>query len=147
MSDDLWLQHTLSAVLDTLIPARDPSLPGAGTLGVGAYVEEKLRDSASLVTSGLAALDVLARDGGAADFAELPLEKRAPLLGEVATDHPGFVENLVFHTYTGYYQNPRVVVALGLEPRPPHPQGYELELGDLGLLDAVRKRTKFYRDV
>ena len=47
----------------------------------------------------------------------------------------------------GYYQNPAVVTALGLEPRPPHPDGYELEPGDLGLLADVRKSGKLYRDV
>ena len=65
---------------------------------------------------------------------------------EVGASHPGFVESLVFHTYNGYYQNPAVTVAIGLEARPPHPVGYELEPGDLGLLDAVRRREKLYRD-
>ncbi len=73
--------------------------------------------------------------------------ERAALVGEVAASHPGFVELLVFHTYSGYYQNPRVSVAIGLAARPPYPSGYELESGDLGLLDAVRKRTKLYREV
>jgi hypothetical protein len=45
-----------------------------------------------------------------------------------------------------YYQAPRVVEALGLEARPPHPKGYEVELGDLTLLDEVRRRGKLYRD-
>lgn len=147
MSDELLAQRTFCAVLDELIPARDGSLPGAGSLGVGEYVEEKLGDATPLVAGALAALDALARERGAADFADLPAQERASLVREVAASHPGFVESLVFHTYNGYYQHPRVSVAIGLEARPPHPLGYELEPGDLSLLDPVRKRDKLYRDV
>ncbi len=146
MSEDLLPQRTFSALLDELIPARDASLPGAGSLGIGAYVEPKLGPSAPLVASGLAALDALARERDAAGFADLPAEDRAALVGEVAAGHPGFLDLLIFHTYTGYYLNPRVSEALGLEARPPHPDGYELEAGDLSLLESVRKREKLYRD-
>jgi hypothetical protein len=147
MMDDLLPQRTFNALLDELIPARDASLPGAGSLGVGKEIESKLGDATALVASGLAALDAQARERGAEDFAELPAEDRAPLVGEVASAHPGFIELLVFHAYTTYYQNPRVAVAIGLKPEPPYPGGYELELGDLGLLDPVRQRGKMYRNI
>ena len=147
MNDDLLPQSTFNAVLDELIPARGDSLPGAGSLGVGAYVESKLGDSASFVASALVALDALARDRGAAEFAELPPKERAPLVEEVDADHPGFVKCLLFHAYACYYRDPRVAEAIDLPPRPPHPLGYELEAGDLNLLDAVRGRGKLYREV
>jgi hypothetical protein len=51
------------------------------------------------------------------------------------------------HTYAGYYQHPRVMSALGLAPRPPHPLGYEMGADDLSLLDPVRRRAKMYREV
>ena len=147
MNDDPLPQTTFDAVLDELIPARGASLPGAGSLGVGAYVAAKLGDSTPFVASGLAALDALAREAGAAEFADLPPGERAPLLNEVEASQPGFVGSLLFHLYSGYYQDPRVLAAIGLAPRPPYPQGYELETGDLGLLDPVRSRAKLYRDV
>ena len=100
-----------------------------------------------MVATGLAALDEEARKRGAAGFADLAGERRASLVGEVAASHPGFIELLVFQTYTNYYQHPHVAVALGLKSGPPYPGGYELELGDLGPLDAVRERGKMYRDV
>jgi hypothetical protein len=146
MSESTLPQSTFNAVLDALIPARDASLPGAGSLGVGAYVEAKLGEGIALVRPGLEAVDAAARERGATDFAHLADDQRGPLLAEVAANHPGFVESLLFHTYTGYYQHPRVVVAIGMEARPPHPDGYELEPGDLGLLDPVRARAKCYRD-
>lgn len=146
MPDDVLPRDTFTALLDTLIPARDASLPGAGELGVGESVEPKLGPLVPLVASALSALDALAGERHGECFAALGVEDRTPLVHEVAQSHPGVVEGLVFHVYTGYYQHPRVSVALGLEPRPPHPVGYELEMGDLGLLDAVRSREKRYRE-
>jgi hypothetical protein len=146
MTNDALPQRTFTALLDELIPARDASLPGAGSLGVGEAIEPKLGDASALVASGLAALDAEAREQGATDFADLAPEDRTPLVGEVAAAHPGFIELLVYHTYTTYYQHPRVAVAIGLKPDPPYPGGYELELGDLDALDAVRQRGKMYRD-
>src|SRR5438876_5782859 len=46
-----------------------------------------------------------------------------------------------------YYRDDRVIRALGLEPRPPFPQGHVLEPGDWSLLDAVRGRPRMWRDV
>lgn len=147
MTNDLLPQRTFVTLLDELIPARDASLPGAGSLGVGELIEPRLADAMPLVRSGLAALDAQARERGAADFADLPREERASLVSEVAAAHPGFVELLVFHVYAGYYQNPRVAVALGLKPEPPYPSGFDLEPGDLSRLDPVRQRDKIYREV
>lgn len=147
MTNDALPERTFTALLDELIPARDASIPGAGSLGIGEAIEPKLGDASALVASGLADLDAKARERGAVDFAELAPDERASLVGEVATAHPGFIELLVFHAYTTYYQNPRVAIAIGLGPDPPYPDGFELEEGDLGLLDPVRQRDKkMYRD-
>jgi len=53
---------------------------------------------------------------------------------------------LLMLVYSGYYQEPRVVEALGMEARAPHPRGYEMEADDLSLLDPVRALGKRYRD-
>ena len=57
-----------------------------------------------------------------------------------------FVLPLTLHAYTAYYQQRRVIEALGREARPPHPRGYEMEPNDLSLLEPVRHRPKLYRD-
>jgi hypothetical protein len=36
--------------------------------------------------------------------------------------------------------------SLGMEPRPPFPEGFEIEQGDWSLLDPVRGHPKLYRD-
>ena len=145
MTDARRPQKTFIALLDELIPARDASLPGAGSLGLAPDIEANLGEATALVATGLAALDEKAREHAASDFADLASADRAPLVSAVAAEHPGFLETLIFQTYTTYYQHPRVVAAIGLTPEPPFPRGYDLEAGDLGLLDPVRKRAPMHR--
>ena len=45
-----------------------------------------------------------------------------------------------------YYRDDRVLTAIGVEPRPPFPKGYEVPQGDWSLLDPVRARGPIYRD-
>jgi hypothetical protein len=126
----------LDVVLDTIIPpSADRRLPGAGEAGLGAAVQLAM---AGVVEPGLAALP--------ADFAELPLAGRQAALEALAASQPGFVPGLLFHSYVSYYQDARVVEALGLEARPPFPKGYEMEPNDLTLLDAVRERPSMVRE-
>ena len=140
-------QRALAEVLDELIPPRaDGSLLGAGGLGLGSYVAEQLGVAGAIVLAGLAKLDELAAQRGSSSFAEVSQDRRAELINEVASSHPGFIESLIFHTYAGYYQDPRVVESLGVSAHPPYPKGFDLEAGDLSLLDAVRARPKQYRE-
>lgn len=138
---------TFDAILDTLIPPSDDgALPGAGALGLAPDIREKSAPVAELVERGLGAADARARERGATSFAALPLTDRADVLRELEVSEPGFVPGLVFHTYAIYYQHPRVLEALGVEPRPPHPKGYDLEPGDLSALERVRARGRLYRE-
>lgn len=137
--------RALTAVLDTIIPPDgDGRLPGAGEIGVADTIAQRAPELAPVVVHGLALLDELA---GACGFAELTGADRAAALNEASLQDPGFLPGLIFHTYAAYYQNGRVLEALGLEPRPPHPKGYDLEDGDFTLLDEVRRRPKLYREV
>ena len=64
----------------------------------------------------------------------------------IETAHPDFFTTLVREGYAGYYSNPTVVEALGLDPTPPQPVGYVLEPFDYGLLDNPKKLCKLYKD-
>ncbi len=144
--DSSLLERALPAVLDAIVPpAEDGSLPGAGELGL-ALALARIDGLAASLAPGLAALEEAARARGAADFAALPLSQRFALLKERSERDPGFLPGLVFHTYVHYYQHPRVLEALGLEPRAPHPLGYALEPADLSLLEPVRGRGRIYRE-
>jgi hypothetical protein len=139
----------LSSVLDEIIPrSADGRLPGAGEAGLVATIEEAQRKSPELrsaIDAGLSALGELLAIRGAEDLAAITEPERLEVMNELATRAPTFVPGLVFHTYVAYYQHDGVVLALGLEPRPPHPKGFELEEGDLSLLDPVRQRDPLFR--
>ena len=56
-------------------------------------------------------------------------------------------KNIVVRTMACYYQDDKVMIALGMEARPPFPKGNEVVSGDLSLLDPVREKKQIYRDV
>ena len=143
-------ETALSGVLDEIIPPSDDgSLPGAGELGLVRYIEQAVRRTPELepvIARGLAALDVLASRRDSRDFAALSKPDKVEVMNELAATEQAFLPGLIFHTYVGYYLNDRVIEALGREPRPPHPKGYDMEASDLTLLDDVRRRPKLYRE-
>ena len=138
-------QRTLACVLDALIPpSADGRLPGAGAAGVGAHVERVLRtlpDLQAMVAEGLRALVRRARADHGRAFAELAPDERAALVAAES-----FSWALIPHAYIGYYQQDRVLEAIGVEPRPPHPQGYAMPENDLSLLEPVKTRGRRYRE-
>jgi len=134
----------LACVLDELLPPRPTgTLPGAGQLGLADVVATAVARTPPLhamIVHGLMDLDAAAHTRHGQGFATLAGPDRVALLHE-----QGFVLPLCLYAYIAYYEHPQVVAALGLEPRPPHPKGYELEQGDLTLLDPVRARPQLYR--
>jgi len=140
----------LTSVLDEIIPpSPDGTYPGAGALGVASTIEQALQptpDALSAIVHGLADLEERARRRNRAGFTALTTEDRLEVLGDLLSADQAFFVTLIFHAYVGYYQQERVLAALGLEPRPPHPQGYEVPGTDLSLLDPVRRRPRLYRE-
>ncbi len=134
------MNRLLNAVLDTLIPpSQDGRMPGAGSLGLADSIREQTSAANDVVAAGLTALE-------ASGFVELDLPAREAMLRGLEETQPGFVTTLYVPTCTTYYQHPEALAGLGLEPGPPFPRGYELELGNLEALDRVRARRKIYRD-
>jgi len=143
-------KHRLAAVLDAIVPpSGDGRRPGAGELGVGDSVEANLRERPALrpgLVEGLELADELAVGRGARSFAELAAPDRRAVLEETAARVPAFLGPLVLQAYAAYYRHPRVLAALGLEARPPYPEGYAVPPTDLALLAPVRRRGPFYRE-
>lgn len=139
------LERTLASVLDEIIPpSTHLGLPGAAEIGLIRYITQavpKVPELWSMIAQGLAELDDLAVTRHGRRFTDLSRPERVALLNEQS-----FVLALSLHAYVGYYQHPSVVTALGLEPRPPHPKGYQMAPNDFTLLDAVRRRPKMYRE-
>ncbi len=135
-----------AGVLDAIIPPGEGGAhPGAGEIGLGEILLQKVPELTPVLVQGLAVLREELENRQVADFAALAEDEKHALLEQVGVREPGFLPGLLFHTYANYYQQPRVLEALGLEARPPYPRGYELEAGDLSLLDPVRKRPRLYR--
>ncbi len=137
----------LASVLDTIIPpTEDGSFPGAGEIGLAEILNQKAPELVPVLVAGLAVLAELMASREETDFMTLENAKRRSLLEEVADQLPIFLPGLLFQTYSNYYQHPRVLEALGLAARAPYPLGHDLEPGDMGLLDPVRRRAPLYRD-
>ena len=142
-------RELLTRVLDRIVPAGG-GLPGAGELGVGEFVESAAGSSPGqtrLLVDGLKLIEVTGGRHGSESFGELDDDAKDEVLGDVESTSPEFFDELVRLTYVGYYSQPRVAAALGLEARPPQPLGFDMQQGDLSLVENVRKRGPVYRDV
>src|SRR5262249_23046810 len=116
---------TFAAVLDEIIPpSAERRLPGGGFLAGSdrvAHVVGLMPGLDLALASGLAAVEEGARSRGAAAFTALPSADRVAVVNEVAAKDGGFVPMLMFVAFTTYYVDDRILAALDLEPRPPHP--------------------------
>ena len=92
-------------------------------------------------------LDAQARAQQGESFATLDEAARQTLLEKMRAAEPDFMDRLAQQTVACYYQQDRVMVAIGMEARPPFPLGYQVEAGDLSLLDPVRARGRVYREI
>ena len=100
-------RELLDAVLDRIIPPQE-NRPGAGSLGIGDFVEGVAVGEPSLVrmfVQGLAAIEIAAAERGPGGFTELPKEQRDAVLQAVEQSHSEFFEQLVLQVYNGYYTN------------------------------------------
>ncbi len=137
----------LDVILDRLIPAAC-KMPGAGQAGTADHIDGVVGASprmARLFAAGLRSIESAAVRRGT-DFVDMSGDQKDEILRGIEANKSAFFETLLLHTYNGYYSNPRVVEALGLEPRPPQPRGHEVEFGDFSSLEVVQSRGQAYRD-
>ena len=78
-------------------------------------------------------------------FAALSREEQATILRDFRADEPELAGVMEAVTARCYYRDDRVMASIGIEIRPPFPEGYEVEAGDLSLLDPVRARGPIWR--
>ncbi len=146
MSDDKTLtsaqRDNLRAVAAMIIPASSEyKVPGADDAAVQADIIATLGRDTALVS---AALDHLARLAGK-PLSELDAERREVVAKEFRASGGAPAATLTRVVLQCYYRDDRVLRSLGLELRPPFPQGYVLEQGDWSLLDPVKKRAPSLR--
>ncbi len=142
-------RELLNAVLDRIIPPQD-NRPGAGSLGIGDFVEGVAVGEPGLTrifVQGLGAIEIAASEQGPGGFASLSSEQKDAVLRSVEATYANFFEQLVLQVYNGYYTNLTVFESIGYTlPSVPEP-GAKLDLLDETLLEAQRQRPPFWTQV
>jgi hypothetical protein len=132
-------RDALKEILGFMIPARG-SRPAANDAAIFDDFIATAKPHAPLM---LEAIDLLQRTSSQ-DSSQGSLQDS---LQHLSQSKAPAVTALVSFVVQCYYRDDRVMAALEMEPRPPHPLGFELEEGDWTLLDPVRARGKIYRDI
>ena len=140
-------RQILEALVGAMVPANDVyRIPGADDPLILAGMLSSPAVIMNLVAEGLKPLDEFSVDRRGEHVHSLDKATRLELLGEFAPLHMPFYQALASVILNSYYQDDRVMTALGMEARAPFPNGFEVPEGDWSLLDRVRKRDKMYRD-
>lgn len=139
-------RELLVLVLDALIPASG-GFPGAGAVALDHVLAASAASAelASLLFHGLDVLEDTARADGDAGLGALNPDERENVLRRVEASQAEFFEALLRHTYDGYYGHSTVIARLGLDPRPVHPRGHQVESVDMPDLARVAARGPIYR--
>ena len=142
-------RQLLDAVLDRIIPPQE-NRPGAGSVGVGDFVESVAVGEPGLIrmfVQGLATIEIAAAEQGPGGFTSLSTEGRDAALKATEQSHPDFFDQLVLQVYNGYYTNLTVFDAIGYTLPPSPEPGGKLALLDETLLEAQRQRAPFWTRV
>ena len=147
MSEQILTETEISdlrCLAGMIVPASEKyGVPGADDDTIFADIVNSIGRDAHTVRAALAALRALT--GGS--FAALDAMRRAEVATKLRAEGGVAVGVLTRVVLLCYYRDDRVMVSLGLEVRPPFPQGHVLEQGDWSLLDPVRTRKPFWRPV
>ena len=94
------------------------------------------------MTDEYATLREAALERDPAGFAALSSDERLEVVESQLKAHPALMNGITRHLYLAYYQQPTVLAGLGEPPRPPFPEGFEVEQTDSQLprLGAVQCR-------
>ena len=132
----------LRVIAAMMIPASaEYKAPGADDAAIQADILATVGRDTRLVAE---ALDHLARLAGV-PLAELDAARRDAVAREFRATGGAAAAILVRVVLQCYYRDDRVLRSLGLELRPPFPQGYTLEQGDWSLLEQVKARPSMWR--
>jgi hypothetical protein len=141
-------RETLAVVLNLIIPPSDDGrLPGAAEYDVLGHIRDRASSLLPVLREELDRLDALARARHGRPFATLGGAEAEAAVQALRAAEPRFLAGLAAQTASCYYQQDRVLEAIGMEARAPFPKGFEVEPGDLSLLDPVRRRGRVYREV
>ncbi len=136
----------MKALLDLVIPpSASGDLPGAGALGLSPAVATALHADpllGPLVEAGVQAVREAALSQHPEGLPGMAPQAGAKVVEAQLATHPMFVMGLLRYLYPAYYQHPRVLEGIGEPPRPPFPEGFDVEATDAELLEQLRARRR-----
>ena len=138
-------ERTLNVLLNLFIPpSEDGKIPGAADVGFLAYIHNE--NILPWIKEGL--INIIEESHNKYDqgFSSLSGSEQTQLIDKLRRRFLQFFNRFTTQVIQCYYQHDDVLEAIGFEARPPFPQGYLLERGDLTLLEPVYLRGKIYRD-
>ena len=137
--------RTLTSLLNLIIPAsEDGKMPGASDIGFIDYINNE--NQLSLIQEGLIRIIDETNNQYCQEFSALSVADQLTIVNVLKRELFRFFTDLTTQVVQYYYQHNDIQKAMGLDARPPFPNGQILEEGDLSLLEAVYLRGKIYRD-
>ena len=133
----------LIPILDALVPPSG-DFPGAGTVALD-HILAAAAASPDLDALLSRALRAIAEAAGANGFASMSEDDRETVLRRVEESQPEAFAALVRNTYFGYYGDPTIITALGLDPTPVQPRGHRSDPLEPPDLARVTQRGPLYR--
>ena len=136
----------MKALFNLVIPpSKSADLPGAGELGLSPAVATALQADpmlGPLVEAGAQAIREAALSEHSDGLPGMARQAGAKVLEAQLTAHPVLIMGILRYLYPAYYQHPQVLEAIGEPPRPPFPEGFDVEPTAAALLEKLQARRK-----
>jgi len=137
--------RTLTSLLDLIIPAsEDGKMPGASDIVFIDYTNNE--NLLSLIQEGLIRIIDESNNQYGQEFSALSVAEQLEIVNGLKRILLRFFTDLTTQVVQCYYQHDDILKAIGLDARPPFPKGYDVEEGDILLLEPVFLRGKIYLD-
>ncbi|MDE0420661.1 MAG: hypothetical protein OXK76_07215 [Gammaproteobacteria bacterium] len=141
-------QRTLLALVGALIPpSAEFGTPGADDPVIAADILATARPYHATVASALTQIESAAAKRYDTPYPDLDAATRASIASDLSRSRFAGVGTLVTITAQCYYRDDRVMRSLGMAPRSPYPDGFDIPQGDWSLLEPVRQRGRIYKEV
>lgn len=141
-------QQILSSFLGAIIPASEEyAVPAANDSIILADLLSSASSTHTSIKEVLSALEQCAQQDHQMQYTTLTGEQQLLIAKKLQASNPETIWPLITLAFECYYRDDRVMSSINMEIRPPFPQGFTVEQGDWSLLDQVKKRPKFYREI
>tara|TARA_Y100000748_G_C15456124_1_gene472981 strand:+ start:939 stop:1403 length:465 start_codon:yes stop_codon:yes gene_type:complete len=138
-------KDTLQSLLNLIIPSsEDGKMPSAAEVGFINYLDQNKQ--ITWIKEGLLNIIEESQKKYGKNFKNLSSLEQSELIDNLRRRFLRFFNHLTTEVIKCYYQNDTVLDGIGVDTRPPFPNGQILEEGDLSLLEPVYLRGKIYRD-